>query len=34
MKEAGDAIQDKFAQAKDKVTNDDGAKVEVEVKKQ
>ena len=33
LEEAGDAIQEKFAEAKDKVTDDDGAKVEVEVKK-
>jgi vacuolar-type H+-ATPase subunit E/Vma4 len=33
LQDAGDAIQEKFAEAKDKVTNDDGAKVEVEVKK-
>ena len=33
LEEAGDAIQEGFAEAKEKVTNDDGAKVEVEVKK-
>ena len=33
LEDAGDAIQEKFAEAKEKVTNDDGAKVEVEVKK-
>ena len=33
LDDAGDAIQEKFAEAKEKVTDDDGAKVEVEVKK-
>jgi len=33
LEDAGDAIQEKFAEAKEKVTDDDGAKVEVEVKK-
>ena len=33
LDDAGDAIQEKFAEAKEKVSDDDGAKVEVEVKK-
>lgn len=33
LEDAGEAIQETFADAKKKVTDDDGAKVEIEVKK-
>lgn len=34
MEDAGDAIKEKFAEAKEKVTDDDGASVKVEVNKE